>query len=168
MKMFYLSQIMLSIRILAVGGMKDIHTRGLCEEYLKRLKPYAKVEVVEVLHEPFRDLGEKARVQALEAERITKQLRGKSGVTGSVLFLEERGKQFDSISFAQMLGKLSERGELITFVLGGALGLGSELTRGQTGLSLSALTLPHELARVVLCEQLYRAATLLQQKRYHY
>jgi len=174
---------MMSIKIVAVGKVKDIHMQSLIDEYAKRLRPFARVEIIEVAHEPFRDIGEKEKAQKAEAEKILRAI-GKSvgGVIssearnhGMVVFLEERGKEMSSVEFAKWLSKLSERGETVTFVIGGALGLHPSLThRGQSAfgdsprLSLSPLTFPHELARVLLLEQCYRAVCILKGKIYHY
>lgn len=154
---------MLSVKIVAVGKMKDSGLAALVDEYRKRLRPFVKLEVVEVAHEPFKDVGDKEKAQKKEAERIRKACGD-----GVVIALEERGKLYTSPALADYLQKLDERGEVITFVIGGALGLHPELTTRMHSLSLSPLTFTHEMARLILCEQLYRAACIMNGKQYHY
>ena len=153
---------MMNIRIVAVGSMKSQELADLVDEYVKRLRPFARIEIVEVAHEAFRDIGEKDKAQRAEAARIEKQLRG------HVVYLEERGKELSSETFATWISKMSERGEAITFVLGGALGIHPAITKNAERLSLSPLTFPHEMARMILCEQIYRAACIMSGKSYHY
>lgn len=156
---------MLHITIIALGKFKESHWREAEAEYLKRLSPYAKVNSIEIAEESFRDLGERDAVRKKEAEKIKKQLP--DGAV--VIALTEEGKEYDSPAFADFLAQHSTRGEHLVFVLGGPLGLDREfLTTCQFSISLSQLTFPHQLARVVLAEQLYRAATIMNGKQYHY
>ena len=163
---------MLKIKIVAVGSVKSSELSSLCGEYSRRLRPFARVEVVEVAHEPFRDIGEKEKAQLAEAERILRVARNverqRVGDTryalrdvGSMILLEEKGREFNSVEFAKYLSKLGESGQEICFVIGGALGL-------HPSISLSPLTFPHEMARLILLEQIYRAATIMAGKTYHY
>jgi len=146
--------------------MKSTELRALCDEYVKRLQPFARIEVVEVAHEAFRDIGEKEKASAREAERI---LRVACNVNRQhLILLEEKGREFDSPEFAKYLSKLGEQGQTICFVLGGALGLHSSLTAGKQSISLSRLTYPHEMARMILLEQIYRASCIMSGKQYHY
>lgn len=154
---------MIQATILAIGGIKDAPLRELAEEYLKRLAPYAKVEIQELKAEAFgADDEEKAKKK--EGERILNFLEKKSDV--KIFLLTESGKLKNSKEFAGFLG--AESGQII-FVIAGALGFSDEvLKKPFVRLSLSPMTFTHEMARVILLEQIYRAATILKGKKYHY
>lgn len=155
---------MFNITIAAIGKIKEKYFAQAATEYLKRLKPYIKIDVRELKPEPFKRESDKERAKKLEAERILKFLE--KHPSSRVIVLDERGQGFNSLELAEFLKK--QGGHLI-FVIGGALGLDKQiLKRGSATLSLSPLTLPHELARVVLLEQIYRAVTILKNKSYHY
>ncbi len=153
---------MLNLSIVALGKVKE---KSAIDEYLKRLKPYAKVGLLEIPEEPFRDLSEKEKVTEKEAGKLLKHIPEDSFLVA----LHERGKEFTSEKLAQFLKEKSMQGGLVTFLIGGPLGFHqSILDRADLQLSLSQLTLPHQMVRVVLLEQLYRAATIIAGKQYHY
>lgn len=153
---------MLDICLVAVGSVRDLNLRAACAEYEKRLKPYARVSVIEVKPEPFSDASRADAARRAEGERVLKALARYPIET--VRLLSESGEAFDSLSFAQSVSA----GPMV-FVIGGALGWSDEvLSAPYKRVSLSPLTFPHELARLVLFEQLYRAATIGAGKRYHY
>lgn len=154
---------MIRATILAVGGIKDAPLKEIAEEYLKRLAPYAKVEIQEIKAEAF-GTGDEEKAKKKEGERILNFLEKKP--EAKVYLLAEAGKLKDSKEFARSLG--AEDGPVI-FVIAGALGFSDEvLKKPFAALSLSPMTFTHEMARVILLEQLYRAATILKGKRYHY
>lgn len=162
---------MFSLQIIAVSTMKNQEFKTLAEEYQARLRPFAKLDTTEIPHIPFRDQSEREKVQAKEAEAILKAAKPNTNQTtrGILVALDERGKEFTSEDFARFLAKQSEQGQKISFVIGGALGLHPSIrTEADHVISLSKMTLPHEFARVMLLEQLYRTATILQGKTYHY
>ncbi len=151
------------ITVVAVGRLKEPHWRSAADEYLKRLKPYAQIEVIEV---PDRDVSaDEARALAREAEGVARAIP--SG--DRLVVLDVAGGQMSSEGLAEWLGgRRVSGGSRVTFVLGGAAGLASEVSRrADERLSLSAMTLPHQLARVVLLEQLYRAFRILAGEPYH-
>lgn len=152
---------MIDITLLAVGKIKDKSYLALVDDYLKRIKPYARIKVVELEAVPF---SEKLRVKAkeFEGEKIENFLSKQKEAL--VYLLAERGKLFSSVELAHWFEKKSP----LILVLGGALGFSDFLYKKYPSLSLSPLTFPHELARVVIIEQLYRSATILQKKNYHY
>lgn len=156
---------MLNLTIISVGKMT---TRAWIEAettYLTRLKPYAKVNIVEISEEKFSAEAERAQIQRKEATRILAKVP-----KGAILItLHEAGKSFTSPQLAKWLNEQSTRGEHLVFVLGGPLGLHQDvLNAAHLKLSLSPLTFPHQLARVILDEQLYRTAMILIGKAYHY
>ncbi len=157
---------MLDITILAIGKVKDRHLASLAEEYLKRIKPFARLKIQELKAIPFSENNQEA-AKRFEGEKILEFLKKEELKPGgaSVWLLAERGINFKSSpEFSHWLAKKSP----LILVLGGALGFSDELYDSYPQISLSPLTFPHELARVILFEQLYRASTINQGKKYHY
>lgn len=152
---------MLDINIIAIGKVKDKSWQAAVQEYGKRLAPYCRLKLVELPAVPFSRRNQMIAKEQ-EADRIEAALDKQSG--RSVYLLAERGQEFSSPAFAAFL----EKSQPLTFVIGGALGFSEELYRRYPQVSLGRLTFPHELARVVLYEQLYRAATIIKKKDYHY
>jgi len=151
------------LRLAVVGRVKEPHWRAACDEYLKRLRPYATMDVVEV---PDRDLGtDPGRAVAAEAVDLLRALPDGS----YLVVLDLGGTQRTSEQFSEDLAALMVRGRSdITFVIGGSAGLAPEvLARADVVLSLSKMTLPHQLARVVLLEQIYRAFKIMRNEPYH-
>jgi 23S rRNA (pseudouridine1915-N3)-methyltransferase len=141
------------IRIVAVGKLKDARLAGVVADYLRRCRPLHLVEMVEV-----RDS---------EPEREARELVDRLGSPRSnefVVALDEHGAEITSEELADLLGSHGA----VAFLIGGPDGLGSAARqRAAVTLRLSALTLPHELARVVLAEQIYRGLTILRGGPYH-
>jgi 23S rRNA (pseudouridine1915-N3)-methyltransferase len=151
------------LRIAAVGRLKEPHWRAACDEYLKRLRPYATVEVVEAAD---RDVSRDAP-RAIAAEGVDLLRAIPEG--SHVIALDLGGRQVSSPELADHLAELFVRRRSdITFVVGGSAGLAPEvLARADERLSLSRMTLPHQLARVVLLEQVYRAFRIMRNEPYH-
>ncbi|NTW29280.1 MAG: 23S rRNA (pseudouridine(1915)-N(3))-methyltransferase RlmH [Coriobacteriia bacterium] len=151
------------LTIIAVGRLKERFWREAADEYLKRLGPYATVRVAEVAD---RDPA-KGEVRAL-AEEGADALRAIP--EGShVVTLEVGGTQLSSEQFAAKLEALALQGKsAVAFVIGGSTGLAPEvLARADERMSLGPMTLPHNLARVVLLEQVYRAFRINRGEPYH-
>ncbi len=156
---------MLHCTVLAVGAVKEDHWHEAAEEYLRRLKPYMKVEVIEVAAEPFGGTVTPTQSMAAEGERLLKRLPAGA----IVMALERTGKEISSTEFAETLDREGETGAHLVFVVGGTAGLDATvLARAQKKISMSKMTFTHEMARVFLLEQLYRAATIIAGKSYHY
>jgi 23S rRNA (pseudouridine1915-N3)-methyltransferase len=151
--------------IVAVGRLKGWAAEG-CDDYLARLRRYFPVEVVEVPEEDMNRRRAK-EVLATEGERLLKRIPAGTHV---VALDRERGKPLTSEDLAQRLDALGASGRShVGFVLGGPLGLSAEmLERADERLSFGPVTLPHALARVVLLEQLYRAAKIRRGEKYHW
>lgn len=154
--------------LLCVGKLRERCYREAADEYIKRLRRFGGVEEVEIpdLPEPAKPSpAEEAEVRQKEGERLLKQLRPND----FVITLCIDGKTYDSPAFsAQMVAWAAQARGRVVLVIGGSLGLSEEvLRRAQARVSLSALTLPHQLARVVLLEQLYRAEKIAGHERYH-
>ena len=152
---------MIDITLVVIGKIKDKSYLSLITEYLKRIKPFARIKIVELEATPFSEkLREKAK--EFEGEKIENYLSKQKEAV--VFLLAERGKLLSSVELATWFEKKSP----LVLILGGALGFSDDLYKKYPSLSLSPLTFPHELARVILLEQIYRAATILQNKSYHY
>jgi len=151
------------LRIAAVGRLKEAHWRAAAEEYLKRLRPYATVEVAEI---PDRDISHDAsKAMAAEGTDLLRAIPESSYVVA----LDLTGAQMTSEGLSARLAELMVGGRSdVTFVIGGSAGLApAVLQRADEKLSLSRMTLPHQLARVVLLEQLYRAFRIMRNEPYH-
>ncbi len=157
----------MSTLVLCVGRMKEKPYRQMADEYLKRLGRYGKYEEAEVP-----DLPEAAGSAALEEQAKAKEgeaLLSRIRPGDRVIALTITGRQTDSPSLAAHLKDLRVGGAgRIVFVIGGSLGLGKNiLERADEEMSMSPMTFPHQLARVMLLEQLYRAEKILAGERYH-
>ena len=154
--------------ILCVGKMKEKPYRQMADEYLKRLGRYGKIEEIEIP-----DLPEPAgNSPALEEQVKTREgeaLLAKIRPGDRVIALTIEGRQRSSTELARHLEELRTAGESrLVFVIGGSLGLGKNvLERADEELSMSPMTFPHQLARVMLLEQLYRAEKINAGERYH-
>ncbi len=155
---------MFKIKIIALGKFKEKAFLELEKEYLKRMGPYAKIQVVELPEIPYHRNNDMERVKEKEAEKIIKQLPE----DGIIILLEEKGIVRNSSDFAQFLERTGGLNKELVFVIGSGIGLHSSLkSYSNYSISLSPLTFPHNMARVILEEQLYRACTILSGKDYH-
>lgn len=153
----------MKIDIVAVGRLKEPYWRDAAAEYLKRLQPYAVVRAVEVAD---RDVTrDERRALAEEGADVVRALP--SGA--HVVAMEIGGRQRSSVQISEWLQDLALHGcSDVVFVVGGASGLdASVLARADERLSFGPITLPHQLARVVLLEQLYRAFRIARHEPYH-
>jgi 23S rRNA (pseudouridine1915-N3)-methyltransferase len=140
----------LKIVVLAVGKLRDRHVTALCDDYLARARRHLPVEVVE----PEDDAA----------------LARRWPTSGEVIALEPGGVSWTTEELsAQIERRMTHGTRSLSFVIGGADGIPAALVkRAQLRLSLSAMTLPHRLARLVLCEQIYRALTIIRGEPYHH
>ncbi len=156
----------MKITVLCVGKTRERFIQEGIEKYLRFLKPYAQITIREVREERIADLRDAPRVRQREAEKIEHALS--SG--GYRVALDERGDEFTSHEFAVFLNDAMEKGvKEMTFIIGGSMGLDPSVTKSADAtLALSRWTFTHEMARIVLLEQLYRAFTIIKGKSYHY
>ena len=140
----------MKLQVIAVGKMRDRHMAALCDEYLLRARRHVPVEIVEVD----------------DAAGLARRLPAR----GELIALEPGGDAWTTEELAKHLEHQMLHGtQTIAFLIGGALGLPKDVVeRAARRLSLSNLTLPHRLARVVLCEQLYRALSIIRGEPYHH
>lgn len=155
----------MKIKILALGKIKEKFLKEGIDEFLKRLTPYASVEIIELQPVEIRDenLTEKALLQ--EGEKILSYIKNES----YVITLEIGGKQLSSEEFAEKINEvtISGAGELV-FVIGSSCGLAPTVSnRADFKLSMSKMTFLHQFARLILVEQIYRAFKILKRETYH-
>ncbi len=145
----------MKIRIAWIGKTKEPAIASLTEEYLKRISRYVPTEGIALRDEE--DLLAKCGAS------------GKGGSKSTLVLLDSHGKEFSSEQFAKFLGDYQDRNPLpLVFAVGGADGFGKDtISAAQHVISLGKMTLAHELARVVLLEQIYRAFTILKGHPYH-
>ncbi|EFI84010.1 Ribosomal RNA large subunit methyltransferase H [Listeria grayi] len=158
----------MNIQIITVGKLKEKYLTQGINEYLKRLQAYAKVQIIELPDEKAPEVlsqAEMEQVKLKEGERIL----GKISDDAHVVALAILGKQKTSEQFAAGIEKLMTYGKSkIVFVIGGSLGLGDNvLKRADEEMSFGKLTLPHQLMRLVLVEQVYRAFRIMRGEPYH-
>lgn len=158
----------MNISIITVGKLKEKYLKQGISEYLKRLSAYAKVEVIEVADEKAPENlsdAEAEQVKQQEGERILSKI----SADAYVIVLAIEGKQWSSEDLAGKLDHLATYGKSkVAFVIGGSLGLSNDvLQRSNEQLSFSKMTFPHQLMRLVLLEQVYRAFKINRGEPYH-
>jgi len=158
----------MQIKLCCVGKLKESYFEAACEEFSKRLSRYCNISIREVADESVPEtLSPAGRAQALEKEG--KRLLATMDERDRVIALALGPGSPTSEQFAGRLAQLEEGGHNhLAFVIGGSLGLApAVLARSHETLSLSSLTLPHRIARLVLLEQLYRAQKIRRREPYH-
>ncbi|MEH7883406.1 23S rRNA (pseudouridine(1915)-N(3))-methyltransferase RlmH [Bacillus sp. JJ1609] len=158
----------MNISIVTVGKLKEKYLKQGIEEYLKRLGSYAKVDVIEVSDEKApEELSETEMVQVKQKEG--ERILAKINPDAYVIALAINGKLKSSEELAESLDKLATYGKSkVAFVIGGSLGLSDEvLKRSDEQLSFSKMTFPHQLMRLILVEQIYRAFRINRGEPYH-
>lgn len=157
----------MKIKIYAIGKAKDFYKLGI-DEYLKRLSIYTKIEIVELKDESISDKpNEKEILKAIDIEgkRVLSLIKDNE----YLISLDLNKKEMSSVEFSKYLSnKLESNGANISFVIGGSYGLSEELKkRVNDSFSLGKMTYPHQLARLILLEQIYRAFKILNNETYH-
>ena len=158
----------MKIKIVTVGKLKEKYLRDGMAEYSKRISRFATIEMIELADEKTPDRAsdsENEKILDLEGNRILSKI----GDREFVVVLAIEGKTLSSEEFSKQLEQASINGySTLTFVIGGSLGLSSQVkNRANLSLSFGRLTLPHQLMRLVLVEQIYRAFTIQQGSPYH-
>ena len=157
----------MSMALVCMGRLKEKYWRDAAGEYEKRLSRYTKFETIELP-----DLPEPAN----SSPAIEQQIKEKEGTAilakirpeDTVIALCIDGKQLDSVQLSRKLTQIQDSGKLIVFVIGGSLGLSEAVVaRANVKLSFSPMTFPHQLARIMLLEQVYRACKIAAGERYH-
>ena len=149
------------IKIISVGNIKEKYLKDAINEYIKRIKKYTNIEIIEIKDE---GLVEKSKAIQLEAEKINKYISQKD----YLITLEIEGKEYNSLEFAEKINQIQIENSNITFIIGGSYGLSDDIKRkSKIHLSFSKMTFPHQLFRVLLLEQIYRAYKIINNESYH-
>ena len=158
----------MKIKVVTVGKLKEKYLKDGIAEYVKRISRFAKLEMIELADEKTPDRAselENQKILEIEGQRIL----SKVGDRDFVIVLAIEGKTFSSEEFSKQLEEASIKGfSTLTFIIGGSLGLAQDVEkRANLSVSFGRLTLPHQLMRLVLVEQIYRAFTIQQGSPYH-
>lgn len=158
----------MQIRIIAVGKIKEKYLREGIQDYKQRLSKYAKVDIIELTDEKTPDGASPAteeNIRQIEGKRILDQIR----VDEHCLVLDIAGTSLSSTDLADRLDSLATYGKSkLAIIIGGSLGLSDEiLARADERISFSAMTFPHQLMRLILLEQIYRAYKINRNEPYH-
>lgn len=156
------------IRIIACGKVRDRWLKEGIAEYIKRLRPYDRIECIEAEDEKAPEsnsAAENEKVKEAEGERLLKNIRE----TDHVILLDLAGSPMDSVSLAKHIDRCRTGGKpVIDFVIGGSLGVSKDLIRrADVRWKLSDNTFPHQLCRLIVLEQVYRSFRILNHEPYH-
>lgn len=155
----------MKINIVVVGDLKEKYLVEACKEYLKRISRFHNIEVITVAEEKLpKTLNEADVSRALvkEGAKIEKYLKG------TIVVLDVQGEQIDSVKFSKVIEQSAINSDTMTFVIGGSYGLCETIkAKANIRLSFSKMTFPHQLFRVMLLEQIYRASTITYNILYH-
>lgn len=163
----------MKITILCVGKFKERFWEEAAAEYIKRLSRYCTLKIVEVADEATPENAsekQETQIRNKEGERLLSWLsKNASGQGNLVIAMAIKGKKMDSLKFASFIEEAQNTGAShLVFVIGGSLGLSDGvLNRADLKLSFSDLTFPHQLMRVILLEQIYRAFRIINRQPYH-
>lgn len=158
---------MISVTIIAVGKLKESYLRDGCKEYLKRLSAFAKVDIIEINEERCSDNPSAKEIETViskEGERIIQKIPKGSAVIPLCI----EGKEYSSPDFSRLMEEISLTASHLCFIIGGSFGLSNQVKAlSKTKLSFGKMTLPHQLARLVLLEQIYRGFSISNNSKYH-
>lgn len=158
----------MNVKIIAVGKLKEKYLKLGIGEYVKRIGAYSKIEIIEVNDEPIKDNAsdkENDQLKLKEGAKILSKIKD----SDYLILLDVAGSELDSIALANQIENCMINGKsTIVFVIGGSLGHGPEvLERADLRLSFSKMTIPHQLIRLVLVEQIYRSFKIIKHETYH-
>jgi 23S rRNA (pseudouridine1915-N3)-methyltransferase len=155
----------MKVQLIFVGKTREPYLRQGVEDFLARLRRYLPVEVRTVRSERLTREDRAARIVSLESDRVVAAVPSQC----HLVVLDRVGRQMSSVSLAQWWNRLESQGcRKLCFAVGGVLGFTDELrSQAQTLLSLSKMTFTHEMSRLILLEQLYRACTIMRGEKYH-
>lgn len=158
----------MKIRIYAIGKIKENYLKIGIDDYLKKIKPYCQIEIVEVNDEPIPNNPNNSEIEIAknkEGEKVLQIIKPNEYLIG----LDLGKKELESPAFAEYLDKKMEiSGANLSFVIGGSYGLSDALkSRCNDSISLSKMTFLHQMTRLILLEQIYRAFKILRNETYH-
>ena len=151
---------MMTMNLICVGNLKETFSKQEQEEYLKRLSAFCKVNVIEIKEQ--NQFENSSVTLEKEGEEILKKLKG------YVILCDIKGKELSSPALAEKLENLMQTNSEISFVVGGSYGVCEKVkSLSKEKISFSPMTFPHNLFRIMLLEQVYRAFTIINGKTYH-
>ena len=155
----------LNIKIICLGKIKEKFLKSGIDEFLKRLRPYVSISVVEINPIEIKDINLKDKILLQEGEKILSNVKP----TDFLVTMEINGKEFSSEDFARFFEEKTNSGiSEIVFVIGSSYGIGKNVSlRADLKMSLSKMTFLHEFARLLLIEQIYRAFKIIKGETYH-
>ena len=155
----------MKLTIIHTGKTKSAYVETLCEDYYKRIKNYLPLTEIKT---PEIKNSSRLPVDILKSKE-GEQLLKFVNISDTFILFDEKGKQFSSTEFAEWLDKIFMTGRPVIFTTGGAYGFSDEVyKRADDKISLSRMTFPHQLVRVLVAEQIYRAVTILKGEKYHH
>lgn len=157
-----------SVTILAVGKLKESYLREACAEYSKRLQGFCRFSIEEVAEYRLPDNPSPAQIAA-GLEREGREMLSRIPAGAYVVAMCIEGKMLDSVELSRKLSQIAVQGRSsVVFIIGGSFGIWEQVKqRADLRLSMSPMTFPHQLARVMLCEQVYRAFSIEANTKYH-
>ena len=155
----------MNIKIIALGKIKEKFLKDGINEFLKRLTPYASVEITELSAIEIKDENLTAKILEQEGEKILSHIKPQS----FVITMEIKGKMFSSEEFAKKIEDITNAGiSEIIFVIGSSCGISPTVSaRANLKMSMSKMTFLHQFARLILVEQIYRAFKIIKGETYH-
>lgn len=155
----------MNINIISVGKVREKYLKSGIDEFLKRIQPYSSLKITEINAELLKDESLIQKAIEIEGDKILSKIPD----TSYVIVMEVLGKQLSSEDFAKEITKINSKGiNQLVFVIGGAYGLSEKVKRrADLLLSFSKMTLPHQIMRLFLLEQIYRAFRIIQNEPYH-
>lgn len=159
---------MLTVNIICIGSLKEKYLKEAVAEYQKRLKAFCKFEIIELPEQKLPDNPSENEIkQALKKE--TEKIISKIPKGSAIISMAIEGKQLSSEQLSEKISAFSLRGfSTVSFVIGSSFGLSDEMKQESDFLlSMSEMTFPHQLARLMLCEQIYRAFGIINNTKYH-
>ncbi|KKQ27650.1 MAG: Ribosomal RNA large subunit methyltransferase H [Candidatus Magasanikbacteria bacterium GW2011_GWC2_37_14] len=158
----------MKITLLVIGKLKEDYWRQAEAEYLKRLSAFVKLEIIELKEESFTEKDNPETIKTKEAKKLEEQLAKIK--PDYLVAMNSTGKQFSSIKLSEQFNNVTiQQCNNVVFIIGGPLGLDKTiLDHVNLILSLSNLTFTHQMARIILEEQIYRAFMIKENRKYHY
>lgn len=159
---------MLTVNIICVGNLKEKYLKDAVDEYKKRLSAFCKFDIIEIAEQRLSDKPSESEINSVlekEAEKIMQKVPKGSAVIPMAI----EGKQLSSEKLADTVSDFALKGfSSISFIIGSSFGLSQNIkSKANLLLSMSKMTFPHQLARVMLCEQIYRAFSIINHTKYH-
>lgn len=155
----------MKIKIIALGKIKEKFLKDGIDEYIKRLRPYTPLEIIELTPIEIKDENLTEKILDMEAEKILANIKPSS----FIVTMEIGGKQFDSVDFSKKIEEITNSGTSeMVFIIGSSCGLSKKVCEvSDMKLSLSKMTFLHQFTRLILLEQIYRAFKISKNETYH-